>query len=573
MTKQPKEFSFLSPPRDSLGTSGEWKDSQKRIGAENQKTIAEHMKESSVSPYPWLNKSFFSPEEVMAVFTQTMSKMSERIEDGEGSVDDSLVDAQAFLHATLDRFQKKTDEWDGSPFFSLLQQSYLLNIQFLKQAASRSHGLDPLMIRKLTFYTRHLADILSLSAFPLGALQDAQPPLKHSQYHIPKGPIQAFQVGKNLGATPGKIVFQNDFFQLIQYEALTPKVARQPLLIVPSWLHKYYIFDLSPDNSFVQWALESGLTVFVISWNNPDQRHLHKTMADYVLEGAKTALDQVCKITGETKVNVAGYCAGGTLLGCLMAYLKAKKDPRVISATFIAAPFDFSKVDELGIYRSESQQHKLEDYVEKKGYLEGQYMVQACNLLRANDLIWSSDVNHYLLGHIPFPFDMLHWTCDSLRLPPTMHSIYLRNVFLENRLMEGGNLFIEGTPIDLRNIATPLFIMASHEDQVAPWQSVYALTQLTKASPQKFILSTAGHITGAFTHPRFQRYSYWTADSLPAKADDWLKSAKKQTGSWWNEWRQWLETYEGGKVPARSIPKDRILEDAPGSYAKMDKRH
>jgi polyhydroxyalkanoate synthase len=531
------------------------------------------MKESNVSPYPWLNKTFFNPEEVMAVFTQTMSKMSERIEDGEGSPDDSLVDIQAFLHATMDRFQKKTTGWDGNPFFSLLQQSYLLNVQFLKEATSRTHGLEPLMRRKLTFYTRHLADILSLTTFPLGAMQDAQPTLKPYQYHIPQGPIQTFQVGKNLGTTPGKIVFQNEFFQLIQYEALTPKVARQPLLIVPSWVHKYYIFDLTPENSFVQRALESGLTVFVMSWVNPDQRHLHKTMADYILKGVKTALDQVCEITGEAKVNVAGYCAGGTLLGCLMAYLKTKKDPRIISATLIAAPFDFSKIDELGIYRSEYQQHKLEDYVEKKGYLEGQYMVQAFNILKANDLIWSSDVNHYLLGQVPFPFDILHWICDGLRLPPTMHSLYLRNVLLENRLMEGGNLSIEGVSINLQNITTPLFVMASHEDQVAPWRSVYALTQITKASPRKFILSAAGHVTGVFTPPLSQHSSYWTADNLPEKAEDWLKGAKKQAGPWWNEWRQWLETYEGGKVPARPIPKDRILEDAPGSYAKMSRRH
>lgn len=597
MTKQPKEFSSLPSLESSFGTSGEWKDAWNKIAAENQKTMAQYMKESGISPYPWLDKALFNPEEVMTIFTQTMKKMSEQFESSEESPHDNLVDVQAFLDSTMNRFQKKTGttrrgsastktqseipEWDENPFFFLLQQSYLLNLQFLKEAASRIHGLDPLISRKLTFYTRHLVDALSLITFPLtnsaglqeglkppSIMQGTQSALENYKYDIAKGPIKAFQLGKNLGLTPGKIVFQNDLFQLIQYEALSSKVAKRPLLIVPPWINKYYIFDLSPENSFVQWALESGLTVFVMSWINPDQRHRQKTITDYALNGVKAALDQVCQITGETEVNAAGYCAGGTLLGCLMAYLEAKKDSRITSATLIAAPFDFSKIDELGIYQSERQQHKLEEYVEKKGYLEGQYMVQAFNLLRANDLIWSSDVNHYLLGQVPFPFDMLHWTCDALRMPPKMHSAYLREVFIENRLMGRGRLSIEDIPIDLQNISTPLFVMASHKDQIAPWRSVYALTQMTKARSQKFILSAAGHVTGAFTHPSPQKYHYWTADDLPGKADDWLEGARKQAGSWWDEWRQWLDAYGGDTIPARAISKDRVLEDAPGSYAR-----
>ncbi len=600
MTKKPKEFSLLPSPGNSFGTSGKWKGTWKKIAAENQKTMAQYMKESGVAPYPWLDKALFNPEEVTGIFTQTMKKMSSQAESRDQYPPESLVDVQAFLHATMDRFQEGTltthqdsrspdtqrvmPEGEENPFFFLLQQSYLLNVQFLKEAAGRNHELDPLISRKLAFYTRHLVDALSLTTFPSANLlnlqgilaspdiKDAQSALKSVQPTISKEPVKAFQLGKNLGVTPGKIVFQNDLFQLIQYEPLTLKVAKRPLFIVPPWISKYYIFDLRPENSFIQWALESGLTVFVMSWINPDHRHIHKTMTDYVLKGVKEALNQVCQITKETEVNAVGYCAGGTLLGCLMAYLKVKKDNRIASATLIAAPFDFSKIDELGIYRSERQQRKLEEYVHKNGYLEGQYVVQAFNLLRTNDLIWSSDVNHYLLGQSPFPFDMLHWTCDALHMPPQMHSVYLREVFIENRLMKRGRLSVEGTPINLGNISAPLFVMASHEDQVAPWRSVYALTQMAKASSQKFILSASGHVTGAFTHPGSQKYHYWTADHLPGKADDWFEGAQKQSGSWWKEWRQWLDAYEGGKVAGRIIPKDRILEDAPGNYAKMTRK-
>jgi polyhydroxyalkanoate synthase len=295
---------------------------------------------------------------------------------------------------------------------------------------------------------------------------------------------------------------------------------------------------------------------------------MNKTMTDYVIEGVKAALDQVCKITKEKQANVLGYCLGGTLLSCLMAHLGAKKSTPIASATFLATPFDFSKIDELGIYRCEHQQRKLEEYVATKGYLEGQYMVQAFNLLRTNDLIWSSDVNHYLLGQELFPFDMLYWTCDALRMPVRMHRTYLREILIENRLMKKGGISIEGKPIDLYKITTPLFVMAASEDHIAPWQSVYAITQMTNSSSQKFILSASGHLKGVFNPPASQHYHFWVADSLPKEANDWLGGAKKQRGSWWKEWRKWLEAYEGGRVPARSLPNNQDLENAPGSYAR-----
>ncbi|MBX9805446.1 MAG: class I poly(R)-hydroxyalkanoic acid synthase [Alphaproteobacteria bacterium] len=593
MTKQPKEFKSLPSSGSSFGTSGEWKDTWKKMAAENETMISKNMLDSGILSSPWLDKKLFNPEDVTKVFTQTMQQMSDQSKSEQVTKSSRLVDVQAFLHSTLDRFQRKamtkgkgksqkdqfhSVEEDENPFFFLLQQSYVLNVQFLKEATSCIGELDPPITGKLTSYTRNLVNALSLATFPLKhdvqeiltsgivseSSSDDMPP---HHYKIPKGPMEPFQLGKNLSATPGKVVFQNDLFQLIQYEPSTGQVAKRPLFIVPPWTNKYYIFDLSVENSFVRWALESGLTVFVMSWVNPDERKAQMNLSDYILKGVKVGLDKVCKITKEKSVNVVGYCVGGTILASLMAYLKGKNDSPIASATFLATPFDFSKTDELGLYRSEHQNKKLKEYVSEKGYLEGQYMVQAFNLLRANDLIWSSEVNHYLLGQAIFPFDMLYWMCDGLRIPTKMHSAYLSEILIENRLMERGKFFIEDVPIDLNKISTPLFVMAAQEDHIAPWRSVYALTQVANSKVRKFVLSSSGHIGGVFNPPNAQKHHYWVGDKLPSDANNWLANAREKPGSWWEEWRLWLEPYNGGLVPARSISKAKIIEDAPGSYA------
>ena len=591
MAKQPEEFETLPSPGSSYGTSGKWKDKWKKIATENHELMAQYIKAADNSSSPWLKEALFKPQEVTNTFSQTLKNLSEQATSKEEFHEKRLVDVQDFLQSTLNHFQKKTintpfnsrakhdqkGEWDDHPFFHLLHQSYILNVRFLKDAASRIDGLDPLISRKLGLYTRHLADALSLTTHSSsnvanleGALTSSSPKSKDTKkIKGARGPKKGFELGENLGLTPGKVVFQNDLFQLIQYEPKTTEVAQQPLLIVPPWINKYYIFDLSNENSFIKWAVESGLTVFIMSWINPDERQKNKTLTDYVLKGIKTALDEVCQITAEEKVNTLAYCSGGTLLMVLMAYLKAKKDTRIGSATFLATPFDFSKIDELGIYRYDRQQKKLEEYVATKGYLEGQYMVQAFNLLRTNDLIWSSDVNHYLLGNEPFPFDMLYWTCDALRMPVKMQSTYLRDVLIENQLIVRGGLSIEDTPLQLQQVSSPLFIVAAYEDHIAPWQSVYALTQITKSSAQKFILAGAGHLKGIFNPPELNKNHFWKGDSLSMEADSWLKGATYQAGSWWNEWRQWLVPFEGRKVSARLIHKKHIIEDAPGSYARM----
>ena len=600
MTKQPKDFLKTSPLQGSLGTSGKWKETWNKIADDNKDSVTRIMNESLNSSVPWVDKPLFNPKKIKKLFSQSMQTLGIQPEGDDNSFHHQFINVQDFIHTTLKQLQKKGGkvrsrrkkqeslEGEENPFYYLLHQSYLLNLQFLKDAASRHSDLDPHINRKLRFYTHHLVDALSITNHPKSNpknLQGALAPLPvETEFHVSSegtmrkvaSEIQVdlkngFSLGENIAVTPGKVVFQNKFFQLIQYAPLTAKVAKRPLLIVPPWFNKYYIFDLSKENSFVRWAVESGLSVFIISWVNPNQQLNRKTMTDYVLDGVKAAVDQVCQITQEKQLNAVGYCAGGTLLSSLMAYLKVKKDESIASATFLATPFNFSKSDELGIYRCETQKEKLEDHVAEKGDLDGQYMVEAMNLLRTNDLIWSTDVNHYLLGRKSFPFDMLYWTCDALRVPVKMHQSYLRDMLLENKLMMSEALSINDTPLDLQKITAPIFLLAAYEDHIAPWRSVYAHTQMTQSTSQEFILTGSGHIKGVFNPPASQNYHFWKAEKLSKEGDDWLKSAKRQSGSWWNEWRKWLKSYDGGQVKARTIAKDRILEDAPGRYARASK--
>ncbi|MDF3033898.1 MAG: phbC [Alphaproteobacteria bacterium] len=590
-------------PSDETTTplSNAWEKLWTKAADETRRTMAQNMEAFGIPSFGNIGNAVFDPEVMTKTFTAAMTKMREKPEKLEALRNRYLEDFQELLQSTLNNLQGKLTKiflepesndkrfrdpaWNDNPFFSLLQQSYLLNARFLKEAVNSIEELDPLTRRKLMFYTSHLCDALSPTNFPLtnptvlqetfassgqNLVQGFQKYLEDArsgQWHTRMTDMKAFHLGKTLATTPGKVVFQNDIFQLIQYEPLSKRVAKRPLLIIPPWINKYYIFDLKPENSFVRWALESGLSVFIISWVNPDERHAHKTLTDYTLDGVKTAVDQVCKITGEKKLNAIGYCNGGTLLSFLLAYLKKKKENPIASATLLVSPFDFSKADDMGIYRCEHQQRKLEEYVQKKGYLEGKYMVQAFSLLRANDFIWSSYVNNYLLGREPFPFDMLYWNCDAVRMPATMHMTYLRDVVVENRLMTPGSLRIGDVPVDFGNITTPLLVMAAHEDHIAPWRSVYPITQMARSPSKKFILSTSGHVASVINHPSYQKYHYWTSDTLPEEPDDWLKNAQKHEGSWWNEWRQWLDVYGGGTIPAQPVPQARILEEAPGTYA------
>src|SRR6202162_1391041 len=312
--------------------------------------------------------------------------------------------------------------------------------------------------------------------------------------------MAAFKIGENVATTPGKVVYQNDLIQLLQYAPTTETVKRRPLLIIPPWINKFYILDLRPENSFIKWAVEQGHTVFVISWVNPDEHLARKTFEDYMREGPLAALDAMNEATGEREANVIGYCLGGTLLASTLAYMAAKRDARVKSATYFVTMVDFAEAGELSVFIDEEQIRALEQRMEKKGYLEGSEMATTFNMLRANDLIWSFVVNNYLLGKDPFPFDLLYWNSDSTRMPAVMHSFYLRNMYQKNLLVKPGGLKIGGVPIDLRTITTPTYILSTREDHIAPWRSTYAATQIY-AGPDKFVLSASGHIAGVVNPP------------------------------------------------------------------------
>lgn len=581
--------------------TSQWNELWEMIQDTNKKAMTQSLKTFGMPSFTTMGNAVFDPEVMMQTFRVATQKMAEKPEKFEKLRKQYLKDFEKLLQSTIGGLQGKMTKiflepdlndkrfqdpaWIDNPFFSLLQQSYLLNAKFLKKIVSSIEGLDLITQQKLMFYTSHLCDALSPTNFPLTnptvlqetlassgknlamGFQKYLEDLRSGQWHTRMTDMKAFQLGKTIATTPGKVIYQNDIFQLIQFEPLTKRVAKRPLLIVPPWINKYYIFDLRAENSFVRWAVESGLTVFIISWVNPDKKHANKTLSDYTLKGVGEAINQACKVTGEKKINVLGYCNGGTLLSFLMVYLKAKKKNPIASATLLVSPFDFSKADEMGIYRCEHQQRKLEEHVYKKGFLEGKYMIQAFTLLRANDLIWSSYVNNYLLGREPFPFDMLYWNCDALRMPAKMHMTYLRKVVVQNGLMSPGTISIDDVPIHFENITTPLFVMAAHEDHIAPWRSAYPITQMVRSTSKRFLLSTSGHVASVINHPSRQKYFYWTSKELPSEAEDWLKGAEKHEGSWWNEWRQWLDTYGEGTIPARPIPADQVLEQAPGSYA------
>jgi polyhydroxyalkanoate synthase len=481
----------------------------------------------------------------------------------------------------------KDSAWQENTLFDYIKQSYLLSARWLQSTVQQVEGLDEKTARKVDFYTRQFVDAIAPSNFVmtnpevLRATIDSQGEnlvngLKHVLEDLDRGKgrlmirmtdLDAFKVGINIAITPGKVVFQNDLLQLIQYEPTTETVHRRPLLIIPPWINKYYILDLRPDNSFIKWAVEQGHTVFVISWVNPDEKLAQKQFEDYMLEGPLAALDAIEKATGEREVNVIGYCLGGTLLAATLAYMAVKKDDRVTSATYFVTMVDFAEAGELSVFIDEEQLTALEDRMREHGYLEGSAMATTFNMLRANDLIWSFVVNNYLLGKDPFPFDLLYWNSDSTRMPAAMHAYYLRNMYQENKLVVPGALTLDGVPIDLRKVAVPAFLLSTKEDHIAPWKSTYAATQIY-TGPVKFVLAASGHIAGVINPPGRAKYGHWQNDKLPKSPDDWLAGATSFPESWWPVWDKWVAQYAGGEVKPRHPGDGKLkpIEDAPGSY-------
>jgi len=499
-------------------------------------------------------------------------------------------DVKPVIEPARDDKRFKDSAWSEDTVFDFIKQSYLLTSDWLHNQVQDVEDTDPKTREKLQFYTRQFVDALSPTNFAatnpkvlkmasetkgenlIKGLDQLLKDLERGQgeLRISMTDADAFELGKNVAVTPGKVVYQNDLIQLLQYEPTTEKVAKRPLLIVPPWINKYYILDLQPKNSFIKWATDQGQTVFVISWINPDQRYADKRFEDYMLEGPLAAMDAITDATGVNEFNVIGYCIGGTLTAATLAYMAKKKDERVKSATFFTTMVDFSEPGELGVFIDEAQLKRLDEHMEKTGYLDGQYMSQVFNMMRDNDLIWSFVVNNYLLGREPMAFDLLYWNSDNTRMPKMMHSLYLRKMYLENKLVEAGGITLDGVGIDLTKIKVPVYWLSTRDDHIAPWKSTYMATQLYKG-PKRFVLSASGHIAGVINPPAANKYCYWTNSKTPADADAFFDGATQHDGSWWPDWQKWVKKYAGGSVDARKPGggKLKVIEDAPGSYAKV----
>ena len=483
----------------------------------------------------------------------------------------------------------KDDAWNEELVFDYIKQSYLVSSRWLQETVADVQGLDAKTKEKAEFYTRQWIDALAPTNFVglnpavlreasetkgeslLRGLRNLLGDLERGsgQLKISMTDEKAFAVGSNLATTPGKVVFQNELFQLIQYAPSTETVHRRPLLITPPWINKFYILDLKPKNSFIKWAVDQGFTVFVISWVNPDRELSALTFEDYMTRGQLQAIEAVAAQTGERELTMIGYCLGGTLTACLLAWMAARGDDRVKAVTFLTCMLDFSEPGELGVFIDDEQLQLIEEHMDNKGYLEARHMQQVFSLMRSNDLVWSFVVNNYLLGREPMAFDLLYWNGDSTRMPRMMHSFYLRNMYQNNLLVQPGGIELAGVPIDLGAIRTPAYFLSAREDHIAPWRSTYTGAKRL-GGPVRFVLGGSGHIAGVVNPAGSTKYGYWIGTRRPAKADDWLDAATQHEGSWWPDWRDWLAKKSGPMVPARdpSAGPLRVLEDAPGSFVR-----
>lgn len=484
----------------------------------------------------------------------------------------------------------KHPAWQEHQLTEVLLQSYLNMSTYWRTLAQTAGGLSEQDAKKAEFFINSMIDALSPNNYSHTNPQVWQTILETNGENLVKGmenllddfqdgqlrirmtDMKAFELGRDIATTPGKVVFKNELLELIQYTPSTAKVRQRPVLIVPPWINKYYILDLREKNSFVKWAVEQGNTVFMISWGNPDSQHRDLNFEDY-MQAAIAAMDAVEAATGERDLNLIGYCLGGTLTAATLAHLKAKGDERVKSATFFTTLLDFAEPGEIGVFLSEEQVGSLEKRMDKNGYLDGKDIGTAFNMLRANDLVWSFFVNLYLLGNDPMPFDLLYWNSDSTRMPAAMHSYYLRNMYLNNRLSQANCLTLSGTPIDLRTIDTPAYFVSTHDDHIAPWRSTYAGAKLF-AGPVRFVLGQSGHIAGIVNPAAANKYGHWvndTQEKLDDTAEDWLLDATKVDLSWWHDWNRWVATFSSEEVDAR-IPgagKLEVLGDAPGTYVRQ----
>jgi polyhydroxyalkanoate synthase len=479
------------------------------------------------------------------------------------------------------------EQWVNNPFFNLLSQHYLLARKHLQSLLSELEFEDKKLAKRISFLIRQYVDALSPENFIhtnpellsetlqsqgknlLKGLFNLLTDLENdsSQIRLKMTDDSAFKIGVNIAQTPGHVIFKNELMELIQYTPQTTKVNSIPLLIIPPWINKYYILDLSPGNSLIGWLVKQGISVFTISWFNPDHRYAEKGLYEYLQQGPLTAIQVIKKQLQTPVVNALGFCIGGTLLAILLAYQKARKDFSIKTATFLASMIDFSDPGDISVYIDEEQITTLEKRMNQKGYLEGHFMATAFNSLRATDLIWSFFIKNYLQGKDPVPFDILFWNADATNMPAKMHSQYLRWMYLYNDLIKPNKISLNGTSLDVTNVETPTFFVSTQKDHIAPWKTTYLGYQLMKGEKQ-FILGGSGHIAGIIIPPGTEKYGFYRNPISAATPDEWLSKAEACSGSWWSEWKKWLKKYSGNKVTAPNFPllPYKSVEPAPGSY-------
>jgi len=485
------------------------------------------------------------------------------------------------------RFQNK--QWQENSSLNFIRRSYLLLSEhmydFIDTITEKS---DNKAAAKLKFYIRQFIDACSPTNFAhlnpdvltktletngenlLSGMKQLAEDMKKGNglLNIKMTDTNHFKVGETIACTPGKVVFQNDVMQLIQYSPTTASTHQIPLLIIPPWINKFYILDLQQENSFVKFLVDQGMTVFMLSWVNANSQHRKKTFSHYMVEGPLTAINVINEIMGDDKLNVLGYCVGGTMLGCSLAYLAKKNDSRVISATFLTTLLDFSEPGDLGTFIDDTQLKNLDKDMLAKGYLDGNIMASVFTSLRANDLVWSAYINQYLKGEQPKAFDLLHWNADPTNIPRHVHHFYLRNMYIRNRLVEPDKLKVAGVTLDLSKINIPAYFLAAQDDHIVPWRSAYKSSQAYGGN-KKFVLTTSGHVAGVINPPVKKKYGYWMNNATPVDADKYLESASFTPGSWWINWVEWLKQYAGDMRPAQDFHTGKKYEDAPGSYVKV----
>lgn len=500
-------------------------------------------------------------------------------------------------HGHKTRIEEKADkdrrfaapQWRDNPLFDMIRQSYLLISDRLLGGVEMLEGIDDKAREKLRFVTRTFIDAMAPSNFALTNPlvlertietrgENLLKGLENMLRDISRGQLthtdpNAFEVGRNIATTPGKVIKETPLYQLIQYQPTTNEVHETPLIIFPPWINRYYILDLNPKKSFIRWAVEQGLTVFVTSWKSADESLAETVLDDYVLRGQIDAIDTVRALLDVESVHTIGYCVAGTTLAATLALLAARGEAdKVASATFLTAQVDFSEAGDLNLFVDDETLQLIDQVTDEKGYLDGRYMAVTFNMLRGRDLIWNYVANNYLLGEDYPPFDLLHWNGDTTNLPAKWHKAYLRDFYRDNKLVLPGEIVIDGTPINLSKVKTPTYVQAGREDHIAPAHSVWKITHHFQG-PLRFVLAGSGHIAGVVNPPEAEKYQYWTNADKVETLEEFIEGAEEIKGSWWPDWMEWIGARseyrvaaEGARIPGRGRLKP--IEEAPGRYVR-----